>query len=75
MTSVDARATGSDAFLDGQGIAVEFRAIEDELDRLWGPAAEQAGVGDQADVGLQIIFVLADESLQIFAADFLFAFN
>lgn len=35
--------TRSNAFLEGQGVAVELGAIEDELDRLWGPAAEQAG--------------------------------
>jgi hypothetical protein len=31
------------AFLEGQGVAVALDEIEDELDRLWGPAAEQAG--------------------------------
>jgi len=31
------------AFLEGQGIPVELRDIEDVLTRLWGPAAEQAG--------------------------------
>src|SRR4051794_20017892 len=33
----------SDAFLSGQGIAVEPGQIEAELTRLWGPAAELAG--------------------------------
>jgi glucose-6-phosphate dehydrogenase assembly protein OpcA len=30
-------------FLEGQGIPVELREIEDVLAKLWGPAAEQAG--------------------------------
>lgn len=38
--------TASDAFLDGQGVAVEFARIEDALDELWGPAAELAGGPD-----------------------------
>ena len=33
----------SDAFLSGQGIPVMTGAIESELARLWGPAAEKAG--------------------------------
>jgi len=33
----------SDAFLEGTGIPVALPAIEDELNRLWGPAAEKAG--------------------------------
>src|SRR5579871_1495553 len=33
----------TDAFLSGQGIPVEPGRIEDELTRLWGPAAERAG--------------------------------
>jgi glucose-6-phosphate dehydrogenase assembly protein OpcA len=33
----------TDAFLSGQGILVEPARIEDELTRLWGPAAERAG--------------------------------
>ena len=33
----------SDAFLHGEGIAVDLRDIEAELTRLWGPAAEQVG--------------------------------
>ncbi|HEY2158219.1 MAG TPA: glucose-6-phosphate dehydrogenase assembly protein OpcA, partial [Isosphaeraceae bacterium] len=33
----------TDAFLSGQGIPVEPARIEDELTRLWGPAAERAG--------------------------------
>ncbi len=33
-------------FLQGQGIPVPLREIETELDRLWGPAAEQAGGPD-----------------------------
>jgi len=36
----------SDAFLSGQGIAVEVGQIEPELTRLWGPAAERAGGPD-----------------------------
>jgi glucose-6-phosphate dehydrogenase assembly protein OpcA len=35
--------TSSDAFLSGQGIAVAPAGIEDELVRLWGPAAERVG--------------------------------
>ena len=35
--------TSSDAFLSGQGIAVAPNRIEDELTRLWGPAAEEVG--------------------------------
>ena len=33
----------SDAFLQGQGVPVDPRHIEDELVRLWGPAAESLG--------------------------------
>jgi glucose-6-phosphate dehydrogenase assembly protein OpcA len=33
----------SDAFLSGQGIPVDLGRVEDELTRLWGPAAERAG--------------------------------
>lgn len=36
----------SDAFLQGQGIPVDPRAIEAELTRLWGPAAEMVGGPD-----------------------------
>lgn len=36
----------SEAFLDGQGIAVDLGSVEEELDRLWGPAAELAGGPD-----------------------------
>jgi glucose-6-phosphate dehydrogenase assembly protein OpcA len=35
--------TSTQPFLDGQGIPVELPSIEDELAKLWGPAAEQAG--------------------------------
>ncbi len=35
--------TASDAFLQGQGIQVDPSAIETELVRLWGPAAERIG--------------------------------
>jgi glucose-6-phosphate dehydrogenase assembly protein OpcA len=31
------------SFLEGQGIAVDLPNIEDELAKLWGPAAQQAG--------------------------------
>src|SRR5262245_32383572 len=30
-------------FIEGQGIPVDFRDVEPELARLWGPAAEQVG--------------------------------
>ena len=33
----------SDAFYEGQGIPVALAEVEDELDRLWGPAAEKTG--------------------------------
>ena len=33
----------TDAFLTGQGIPVEPGRVEDELSKLWGPAAERAG--------------------------------
>lgn len=33
----------TEAFLDGQGIEVGLPQIENELEALWGPAAEQAG--------------------------------
>jgi glucose-6-phosphate dehydrogenase assembly protein OpcA len=32
----------SDAFLSGQGVAVPVERVEEELARLWGPAAERA---------------------------------
>lgn len=34
--------TSSDAFLQGQGIPVDPQQIEDELVKLWGPAAQEA---------------------------------
>jgi glucose-6-phosphate dehydrogenase assembly protein OpcA len=34
---------GPDAFLSGEGIAVPIARVEDELERLWGPAAQRAG--------------------------------
>ncbi|CAN5826961.1 hypothetical protein BH23PLA1_BH23PLA1_07870 [soil metagenome] len=34
------------SFLQGQNISVALRDVESELDRLWGPAAEQAGGPD-----------------------------
>ena len=37
----------SDAFLSGQGIPVPLGQIESELIRLWGPAADRVGGGDQ----------------------------
>jgi glucose-6-phosphate dehydrogenase assembly protein OpcA len=33
----------SDDFLSGQGVPVDLHEIETELERLWGPAAEQVG--------------------------------
>ena len=33
----------TDSFLEGQGIPVELSNIENELLKLWGPAAEQVG--------------------------------
>ena len=33
----------TDSFLDGQGIPVDLHAVETELSKLWGPAAEQVG--------------------------------
>lgn len=33
----------SDDFLSGQGVPVELHDVETELERLWGPAAEQIG--------------------------------
>jgi glucose-6-phosphate dehydrogenase assembly protein OpcA len=36
----------SDAFLNGHGVPVDPHAIDTELMRLWGPAAEQAGGPD-----------------------------
>src|SRR4051812_39527316 len=33
----------SDDFLSGQGVPVELHAIETELERLWRPAADEAG--------------------------------
>ncbi len=36
----------SDEFLSGQGVPVELHDIENELMRLWGPAAEQVGGPD-----------------------------
>lgn len=36
-------ASATDDFLSGQGVPVELDDVEDELSRLWGPAAEQAG--------------------------------
>jgi glucose-6-phosphate dehydrogenase assembly protein OpcA len=33
----------TDSFLEGQGIPVDLHAIETELTKLWGPAAEQVG--------------------------------
>ena len=36
-------STATDAFLQGQGIPVDPRAIETELARLWGPAAQRIG--------------------------------
>lgn len=38
MASVD-----SNDFLSGQGVSVELHDVEDELTRLWGPAADEAG--------------------------------
>jgi glucose-6-phosphate dehydrogenase assembly protein OpcA len=35
--------TATDSFLEGQGIPVDLRNIENELLNLWGPAAEQLG--------------------------------
>jgi glucose-6-phosphate dehydrogenase assembly protein OpcA len=35
--------SGSDAFLSGQGIAVELARVEAELERLWGTAAQREG--------------------------------
>ena len=37
----------SDAFLSGQGIPVPLGQIESELIRLWGPAADRVGAGEQ----------------------------
>ena len=37
----------SDAFLSGQGIPVPLGQIESELIRLWGPAADRVGSGEQ----------------------------
>jgi glucose-6-phosphate dehydrogenase assembly protein OpcA len=57
----------TDAFLSGQGIPVEPARIEDELTRLWGPAAERAG-GPELDhpnvtrVVLANLVVEADEA-------------
>jgi glucose-6-phosphate dehydrogenase assembly protein OpcA len=42
MADTSAGAT-SDDFLSGQGVPVELGAVERELERLWGPAAEQVG--------------------------------
>jgi glucose-6-phosphate dehydrogenase assembly protein OpcA len=39
-------APSSDAFLSGQGIPVALSDVEDELARLWGPAAEREGGPD-----------------------------
>lgn len=36
----------SDDFLSGQGVPVELHDVENELHRLWGPAAEQVGGPD-----------------------------
>jgi glucose-6-phosphate dehydrogenase assembly protein OpcA len=33
----------TDAFLSGQGIPIELPRVEDELQKLWGPAAEREG--------------------------------
>lgn len=38
--------TSSDAFLSGQGVAVDLHDIDTELTRLWGPAAERIGGPD-----------------------------
>lgn len=38
--------SSTSAFLDGQGIPVDPKDIESELEALWGPAAEQAGGPD-----------------------------
>jgi glucose-6-phosphate dehydrogenase assembly protein OpcA len=35
--------SATDAFLTGQGIPVDPGRVEDELSKLWGPAAERAG--------------------------------
>ncbi len=57
----------TDAFLSGQGIPVEPGRIEDELTKLWGPAAERAG-GPELDhpnvtrVVLANLIVEADEA-------------
>lgn len=39
-------ATPSDAFLSGEGIPVPLGQVENELARLWGPAAEREGGPD-----------------------------
>lgn len=39
-------ADTSDAFLSGQGIPVDLARVDDELARLWGPAAEREGGPD-----------------------------
>lgn len=36
----------SDAFLSGQGVPVDLARVDDELARLWGPAAEREGGPD-----------------------------
>ncbi len=41
-----ATSSATDAFLSGQGIAVDPAKVEAELTRLWGPAAEQVGGPD-----------------------------
>lgn len=57
----------TDAFLSGQGIPVEPGRIEEELTKLWGPAAERAG-GPELDhpnvtrVVLANLVVEADEA-------------
>ena len=40
----------SDNFLNGQGVPVELHDVETELERLWAPAAEEAGSAGQANV-------------------------
>jgi glucose-6-phosphate dehydrogenase assembly protein OpcA len=58
----------SDEFLSGQGVPVELNAIEEELTRLWGPAAEQVGGPDLAQPNVTRI-VLANLVAAGHAAD------
>jgi glucose-6-phosphate dehydrogenase assembly protein OpcA len=60
--------TSTQSFLDGQGIPVELPRIEDELARLWEPAAEQA-CGPKRDHPEVTRIVLANLVVECLATD------